>query len=108
MHAVRSTWVLTFRPDVGPDLRFILCEDCAKERLPIHAILDLEKLDSTQGFEDLEEHLELVTALRADPEERYFPIRDADLHRLAQKRGVQTDHLVDELEAAEVLRRRNG
>lgn len=108
MHPVRTTWVLTFRPDSGPDLRFILCAGCGKQRIPVFAVIDRDELSSHEGLDDLEEHVDLIVALRSEPEGRYVPIRDADLHRLAQQRGWSTDRFVDELEASGVLRRRGS
>ncbi|MDX1620850.1 MAG: hypothetical protein R3320_07665 [Nitriliruptorales bacterium] len=106
MHEVRSTWVLTYRPDNGPDLRFILCPSCAKPRIPIHAVIDLDALARMSDSEELQDHVELVQALRSGDSDRYLPLRDADLYRLSEQEGMTVDRYVDDLEGAGVLRRR--
>lgn len=106
MHPVRSTWVLTYRPDEGPDLRFILCPECGEARTPLLVVLDLEHLAAEDDLEDVTEQVREVARSRAGASDRYIPIRDADLRELAGRRAMDVRTFVEELEERGVLRRR--
>lgn len=106
MHPVASTWVLTFRPDGGPDLRFILCPDCGRARRPVLAVVDRAGLARDPDLADVRDHIESIARARDAEDDRYLPIRDADLYDLASERDVAVGEFLDDLGQRDILRRR--